>query len=118
MFENLFAKRTVIFKKRDRETWKQIRAALKEAGLRGMRAGHYFQEAVMVAGYGANVDARDFGPNGKIDRDIYWVEVVEGDEEKARAILTERGIKAVVEDNILLDAALRKSRLDKYYPNG
>ena len=49
----MFEKKTVIFKKRDRETWQQIKAALKEAGLRGVRAGHYLQETVMGGGCGA-----------------------------------------------------------------
>ena len=43
----MFEKRVDIFKKRDRETWLQIKAALKEAGLPGVRAGHYLQETVM-----------------------------------------------------------------------
>ena len=112
----MFEKRVTIYKRRDRETWKQIRAALKESDLRGVRAGHYYQETVMAGGCGAKLDPRDFGPNGKIDRDIYWVKVLDGDADRARAFLAERGLKAVVEDDILLDAALRKSRVDKYYP--
>ena len=33
----MFEKRVEIFKKRDKETWLQIKAALKDAGLRGVR---------------------------------------------------------------------------------
>ena len=108
MLKNLFKKRVPIFKKRDRETWAQIRAALKEAKLPGVRAGHYLQETVMGGGCGAKLDPRDFGGNGRIDRDIYWVEVPEELETQARDILRSRGIVPVVEENVLLDAALRK----------
>ena len=103
----MFEKRTVIFKKRDRETWQQIRDALREAGLPGVKAGHYLQETVMGGGCGAKLDPRDFGARGRIDRDIYWVKVIQGDEDKARDILRRSGIVPVVEDDVLLDAALR-----------
>ena len=112
----MFEKRAVIYKRRDRETWKKIKTALRESDFRGVRAGHYYQETVMAGGCGAKLDPRDFGPNGRIDRDIYWIKVLDGDGDRARAFLAERGLKAVVEDDILLDAALRKSRADKYYP--
>ena len=104
----MFRKRTVIFKKRDRETWLLIRSALKSAGFSGFRSGHYLQETVMGGGCGAKLDPRDFGGRGRIDRDIYWVSVPEDGEERARAILRDRGIVALVEENVLLDAALRK----------
>ncbi len=104
----MFEKRVEIFKKRDRETWQQIRDALREAGLPGVKAGHYLQETVMGGGCGAKLDPRDFGGHGRIDRDIYWVEVKADDEEKAREILRRSGIVPVVEKDVLLDAALRK----------
>ena len=81
----MFKKRVDIFKKRDKETWLQIKAALKDAGLPGVRSGHYLQETVMGGGCGAKLDPRDFGGHGRIDRDIYWVSVIQGDEEKAQA---------------------------------
>ena len=108
MFGNLFKKRATIFKKRDRETWAQIRKTLKEAGVKGVRAGHYLQETVMGGGCGAKLDPRDFGGRGKIDREIYWVEVPEDEEEHAKQILRENGIVGGIEENLLLDAALRK----------
>ena len=111
----MFEKRTVIFKKRDRETWQQIRDALREAGLPGVRAGHYLQETVMGGGCGAKLDPRDFGARGRIDRDIYWVKVIRGDEEKARDILRRSGIVPVVEDDVLLDAALRKRPRKEFF---
>ena len=104
----MFKKRVDIFKKRDKETWLQIKAALKDAGLPGVRSGHYLQETVMGGGCGAKLDPRDFGGKGKIDRDIYWVEVPAEEEARAREILRANGIAAGIEENILLDAALRK----------
>lgn len=114
----MFEKRVDIFKKRDRETWLQIKRALKDAGLRGVRSGHYLQDVVMAGGCGAKLDPRDFGGKGKIDRDIYWVKVIAGDEEKAKEILRQNGIVAGLEDeyDLMTDAALRKSAVDKYYP--
>ena len=104
----MFEKRVDLFKKRDRATWQQIRDTLKEAGLSGVRAGHYLQETVMGGGCGAKLDPRDFGGRGRIDRDIYWIRVRATDEERAREILRRSGIVPVVEENVLLDAALRK----------
>lgn len=114
----MFEKRVEIFKKRDRKTWLQIKQTLKDAGLRGVRAGHYLQDSVMAGGCGAKLDPRDFGAKGKIDREIYWVRVIKDDEEKAKEILRKNGIVATIEDeyDLMTDAALRKSAVDKYYP--
>ena len=113
MFGGLFVKRVPLFKKRDKETWQQIKDALKEAGLPGVKAGHYLQETVMGGGCGAKLDPRDFGPRGRIDREIYWVEVPAEEEEKARDILRAKGLVPVVEEGVLLDAALRKKPEDE-----
>ena len=104
----MFEKRVDIFKKRDRETWKQIRESLRSAGLKGFRAGHYFQETVTGGGCGAKLDPRDFGGRGRIDRDIYWVKVREDDEANALEILRRDGIVPGIEKDVLKDAALRK----------
>ena len=108
MLKNLFAKRVPIFKKRDREGWLAVKNALKEEQLPGMRSGHYLQETVMGGGCGAKLDPRDFGTKGRIYRDIYWVDVPEKEAAHAKQILRENGIVAVVEEDVLLDAALRK----------
>ena len=105
---SLFAKRVTIYKKRDRETWLQIKKLFKESSFEGMRSGHYLQETVMGGGCGAKLDPRDFGRNGRIDRDIYWIEVPEEKEKEAKELLLRNGIVPVIEDKILLDAALRK----------
>ena len=104
----MFEKRVDLFKKRDKESWLQIKTALKEAGLKGVRSGHYLQETVMGGGCGAKLDPRDFGPRGKIDREIYWVDVVQSREAEAREILRQAGLVPEVEENVLMDAALRK----------
>lgn len=108
MLKDLFKKRVTIFKKRDRETWLQIRNVLKENGFRGMHSGHYLQETVMGGGCGAKLDPRDFGKNGRIDRDIYWIEVPADQEAFVKDLLLRNGLVPVIEDNVLLDAALRK----------
>ena len=113
MFGNLFKKRVTVFKKRDKETWTMIRKTLKESGVRGVRAGHFLQETVMGGGCGAKLDPRDFGRKGRIDREIYWVSVLPEDEERVREILRRNGIVPVVEENVLLDAALRKKPEDE-----
>lgn len=112
----MFEKKVEIFKKRDREGWLAVKSALKEAGLRGVRSGHYLQDSVMAGGCGAKLDPRDFGAKGKIDRDIYWVKVPESEEVNAREVLRKNGLVAGIEDDLMVDAALRKSAVDKYYP--
>ena len=110
----MFEKRVYIFKNKDRKTWLAVKAALKEAGLPGVRAGHYLQETVMGGGCGAKLDPRDFGAKGRIDREIYWVKVIGGDEEKAREILRRNGSVPVVETDLMTDAALKKRPEDPF----
>ncbi len=112
----MFEKHIDIFKKRDKETWLKIKAAFKAAGLRGVRSGHYLQDVVMAGGCGAKLDPRNFGPKGRIDREIYWISVIEGDEETARDILRKNGLVAGIADDLMVDAALRKRPEEKYYP--
>ena len=61
----MFEKRTVIYKKKDKETWTKIKSALKDGGLTGFKASHYLQDSVMAGGCGAKLDPRDFGLRGK-----------------------------------------------------
>ena len=102
-------KRVEIFKKRDKETWDEIKRVLSEDGSIDYKAGHFFQETVARGGCGAKLDPRDFGAKGKIDRDIYWVKVAEEDAERARETLLKAGVTPVIEDNILEDASKRVS---------
>ena len=110
MLKDLCRKRTPVFKKRDREGWEEMKKVLKDAGIPGIRSGHYLQETVMGGGCGAKLDPRDFGGKGKIDRDIYWIEVPVEEEAHVKEVLLRNGLVAAVEEDVLLDAALRKKQ--------
>ncbi|MCR4818532.1 MAG: hypothetical protein K5841_06205 [Fretibacterium sp.] len=88
-----FEKKTTIFKKKDRETWQNIRDLLKAEGFRGVRASHYFADSLCPCGCGSKLDPRDYGVKGKIDRDIYFVDVRKDDADKAIAVLQAHGIE-------------------------
>lgn len=96
-----FEKKVTIFRKKDRAAWERIRGALKEAGLKGMRAGHYFADTLAACGCGSKLDPRNFGAKGRVDRDIYFIDVRERDAPQARAILADRGLEAVVEEDAI-----------------
>ncbi|MDO5400003.1 MAG: hypothetical protein Q4F17_03360 [Eubacteriales bacterium] len=83
----LFRKKITVFQEKSRDRWLAAQAALKGAGLAGVRGG-YFEETP-VCGCGAKLDPRDFGPRGKIDRNTYYIRIYAEDEARARAILEE-----------------------------
>ncbi len=74
---DMFEKKVDFYKKKDRDTWLQIRKALAEEGIRHVSAGHYFGDSLAPNGIGGYLDPRNYGANGKIDRDIYYVRVRE-----------------------------------------
>lgn len=82
----LFEKRKEVFCRRDKAGWKAARDALKAAGIRGVRAWHYEQEPP-VGGCGCKLDIRNFGPNGRIDREVYVVSVPAPEAERAARVL-------------------------------
>lgn len=82
----LFEKREEVFSRKDKAAWLRAREALKDAGVQGVRAGHC-QVEPPVCGCGAKLDIRDFGPNGKIDREEYFITVPASQAEKARKAL-------------------------------
>lgn len=85
----LFGKRERVLDVRgDAPRWKAGKAALKAAGIRIAEAGYYEDEAP-VCGCGAKLDHRDFGPNGRIDRRCYYIDVRPEDAPRARALLNE-----------------------------
>lgn len=84
----LFEKREEVFCKRDREGWSAVKAALKAAGIRGVKAWHYEAEPP-VGGCGCKLDIRNFGPKGRIDREMYVVAVPVSELEQARSALGE-----------------------------
>ena len=102
-----FEKKTDIFKKKDKETWTQIKEALEEAGIKAW-AGHYFADTVAAGGCGSKLDPRNFGAKGTIDRDIYFIKVKEEDREAALLAIRAKGLVPVVDEQAAVDAALRK----------
>ena len=82
----LFEKREEVFCRQDREGWTAAKAALKAAGIRGVRAWHYETEPP-VGGCGCKLDIRNFGPKGRIDRETYVVAVPAEETERAAAVL-------------------------------
>ena len=101
----LFEKKVPVFRKRDRETWEKIRNVLDDAGI-PYRSGHYEQENIPVGGYSA-MDPRNFGKGGRIDREIYFINVKESLEESARAAIRSGGLVGGVEtvEELTRDAA-------------
>ena len=84
----LFEKREEVFCRQDREGWTAAKAALKAAGIRGVKAWHYETEPP-VGGCGCKLDIRNFGPKGRIDREMYVVSVPVSEFEKAQSALDE-----------------------------
>lgn len=82
----LFEKRQEVFCKRDRKGWIAIRSALKDAGIRGVRAWHY-EEEPPVGGCGCKLDIRNLGPKGRIDREIYVVSVPVSELDQVKSLL-------------------------------
>lgn len=96
-----FSKKVTIFKRKDKQTWQKIRDLLKEEGFKGVRSSHYPVDSLSACGCGPKLDPRNFGAGGYIDRDVYFVDVKEDDAERARALLSSRGINAVVDDDVI-----------------
>lgn len=94
----MFEEKVEIFKKKDAETWRQIKKVLKDEGIRHVSAGHYFGDVVSPNGIGGMLDPRDFGGGKKPDRDIYYVRVRESDREAALEAIRRHGIVPEVVD--------------------
>ena len=83
----LFGKREIVFEVRgDKDRWKAARQALKAAGVGIAEAGSREGE-MPLCGCGAKIDRRNYGPNGWIDRRIYYVAVRPEDTLRAKAAL-------------------------------
>lgn len=86
----LFEKRKEVFCRRDKKGWTAVKAALRAAGVRGVKAWHYESEPP-VGGCGCKLDIRNFGPNGRIDREMYVVSVPVSEAERAERALATLG---------------------------
>lgn len=85
----LFGKRETVFEVQgDKARWIRAKETLTREGIRIMEALSREGEAP-VCGCGAKLDHRDFGPNGRIDRRIYYIAVRPEDAEAARRLLRE-----------------------------
>lgn len=82
----LFEKREEVFCKQDKAGWEAAKKALRAAGIRGVKARHCEVEPP-VGGCGCKLDIRNFGPNGRIDREQYFITVPAGEAEQARKVL-------------------------------
>lgn len=103
---SLFEKKELIYQKRDKETWKQIREVLKTAGISGVHASHYDQDTVFT-GPGSPIDPRNFAGKGVVDRDIYQIRVPASQKQKALDAIRAAGLQAVVDEDVLKDASRR-----------
>jgi len=103
----LFEKKVLIYKKKDSETWKKIKAVLNEEGFKGVSASHYFGDVAAPGGCAAKLDPRSIGAGKDIDRDIYIIRVKESDKDAALEAIRAHGLVAVVDQDAAKDAALK-----------
>ena len=83
----LFGKREIIYEVQgEKDAWKQAREALRAADIRIMEASSREGETPLCS-CGAKIDRRNYGPNGWIDRLIYYIAVRPEDAARARALL-------------------------------
>ena len=86
-----FTKEKLVYKEKGKEQeWKQARTLLKDAGIK-MTTTSLPSEAP-TCGCGAKLDIRDFGPNGKQDRNMYYIDVAVEDWDAAKKVLVKAGI--------------------------
>ena len=95
----IFGKREVIFKAAgDKERCKAAKTVLKAAGIKIMESGSYEGEMPLCS-CGAKIDRRNYGPNGWIDRRVYYLAVRPEDVDAARALLLETVGEPLIKDS-------------------
>lgn len=83
----LFGKREVVFEVQgDKDRWNAGKEALKQANIKIMEALSREGETP-ICSCGAKIDRRNYGPNGWIDRRVYYIAVRPEDVEAARLAL-------------------------------
>ena len=111
IFHTLFEHKKLIYKKRDKQTYIAIKSLLKENHIKGISCGHYLQEEVIPGVGASHLDPRNMGPNGRIDRDIYYIKVPVSSYDNACNIIRSHGIKAeVLSDQELMQSPATKAR--------
>lgn len=81
-----FTKKITVYKEKGcKARWQTAKKALKSAGISFSSTS--LPSEAPTCGCGAKLDIRDFGPKGKIDRDMYYIDVEEKDVDRAREIL-------------------------------
>ena len=109
----LFEKKVPVFRKRDKAAQEKIREALDAAGIWN-RCSHYEQEEIPVGGYSA-MDPRNYGKKGRIDREVYVVNVKAADQERALDAIRSAGLVTEVKTpKELTSEAADKIRNRKY----
>ena len=96
-----FTKRVTIFKRKDKSTCTKITGILKSEGFKGVHSGHYSADTLSACGCGSKLDPRNFGSGGYIDRDVYYVDVKQEDEERAKILLASHGITPSVDNDVI-----------------
>lgn len=87
-FQDVFGKHETVFKEKNKPLWKEVRKVLKEREIKGVFATTLESE-MPTCGCGAKLDIRDFGPNGKIDRNFYCLRVPAAQADNVRGIIQE-----------------------------
>ncbi len=83
----LFGKREVVFEVQgNKERWQAARAALEAAEIKIMEALAREGEMPIIS-CGPKIDHRNYGPEGWIDRRVYYIAVRPEDTERAREVL-------------------------------
>lgn len=84
----LFGKREIVFEiQGEKDVWKQAKQTLQAADIKIMEASSREGETPLCS-CGAKIDRRNYGPNGWIDRWIYYIAVRPGDAARAKELLS------------------------------
>lgn len=86
-----FTKEKLVYKEKGKkQEWQKAQELLKGAGIKMTTTA--IPSEMKVCGCGAKLDIRDFGPRGKIDRNMYYIDVAEKEWSAAREVLVKAGI--------------------------
>lgn len=84
----LFGTREIVFEiQGEKDVWKQAKQTLQAADIKIMEAASREGETPLCS-CGAKIDRRNYGPNGWIDRRIYYIAVRPGDAARAKELLS------------------------------